>query len=129
MRGTYDLWLVWCSYLVAVLASYVALELSGRVAGSPRRAAWIWIAFGSTVMGLGIWSMHFVGMLAFHLPIRLAYDLPFTLLSVVPAVLSSALVLALVHQGNMAGRRLVLGAAVLGCSHRPHFHRQLVALC
>ena len=115
MRGTYNLWLVWCSYLVAVLASYVALELSGRVAGSPRRAAWIWIAFGSTVMGLGIWSMHFVGMLAFHLPIRLAYDLSFTLLSVVPAVLSAGLVLTLVRWGNMAGRRLVLGAAVLGC--------------
>ena len=115
MQGTYDWWLVCCSYLVAVLASYVALELCARVAGSSKRAAWIWIAFGSTVMGLGIWSMHFVGMLAFHLPIRLAYDLPFTLLSMVPAVLSAALMLALVHQGNVAGRRLVLGAAVLGC--------------
>jgi diguanylate cyclase len=47
--------------------------------------------------GLGIWSMHFIGMLAFHLPIPLAYDVPLTLLSVALAILSSALVLVLVR--------------------------------
>jgi len=114
MQGTYDLWLVWCSFLVAVLASYVALELAARVAGSHGRAAWIWIVFGSATMGLGIWSMHFVGMLAFHLPIRLAYDFSITLLSVVPAMLSAGLVLWLVRRGNVTGYRLALASAVLG---------------
>jgi diguanylate cyclase (GGDEF)-like protein/PAS domain S-box-containing protein len=114
MQGTYDIWLVGCSFLVAVLASYVALELAARVAGSRGRAAWIWIAFGSAAMGLGIWSMHFVGMQAFHLPIALAYDVSITLLSVVPAVLSAALVLCLVRRGNVTGFRLALASVVLG---------------
>jgi len=94
MQGTYDFWLVAASYLVAVVASYAALELGVAVTSSPRRTAWIWLACGSIAMGLGIWSMHFIGMLAFHLPIPLAYDVPLTLLSVVPAILSSALVLS-----------------------------------
>lgn len=114
MNGTYDLWLVVCSYLVAVLASYVALELAGRIVVSRGRTTWMWLIGGSAAMGLGIWSMHFVGMLAFHLPIPLAYNLSITLLSVVPAVLSAALVLAPVRWGNASGYRLGLGAVVLG---------------
>ena len=58
--------------------------------------------------------MHFVGMLAFHLPIRLAYDFSITLLSVVPAMLSAGLVLWLVRRGNVTGYRLALASAVLG---------------
>ena len=89
MQGTYDFWLVAASYLVAAVASYAALELGVAVTSSPRRTAWIWLACGSVAMGL-----HFIGMLAFYLPIPLAYDVPLTLLSVVPAILSSALVLS-----------------------------------
>ncbi|MBC8007132.1 MAG: diguanylate cyclase [Prolixibacteraceae bacterium] len=114
MRGTYDLWLVACSYLVAVAASYAALELAARTVVARGRAAWAWLAGGSVAMGLGIWSMHFIGMLAFHLPIALTYDVPITLLSVVPAILSAALVLALVRRGTLSGFRLTAGAILLG---------------
>jgi len=65
-------------------------------------------------MGLGFWSMHFIGMPAFHLPIPVAYDVPLTLLSLVPAILSSALVLVLVRRGHLKGWRLVVGAVLLG---------------
>src|SRR5579859_1803051 len=114
MQGTYDLWLVACSYLVAVAASYAALALAGRTVASQGRAVWAWVAGGSVALGLGIWSMHFIGMLAFHLPIALAYDIPITLLSVVPALLSAALVLALVRGGSLSGGRLAKGAVLLG---------------
>src|SRR5579859_1112064 len=99
MKGTYDFWLVACSYLVAVAASYAALELAGRIVVAHGRAAWAWVAGGSIALGLGIWSMHFIGMLAFHLPIALAYDIPITMLS-------AALVLALVRGGSLSGLRL-----------------------
>jgi diguanylate cyclase (GGDEF)-like protein/PAS domain S-box-containing protein len=114
MRGTYDLWLVACSYFVAVAASYAALELAGRIVVSHGRAAWAWLAGGSVAMGLGIWSMHFIGMLAFHLPIPLTYGVPITLLSVVPAILSAALVLTLIRVGSLSGVRLAMGAILLG---------------
>ena len=114
MQGTYNFWLVWCSFLVAFVASYAALELAGRVVDSKGRAVWAWLAGGSVSMGLGIWSMHFIGMLAFHLPIVLTYDVPITLLSIVPAILSAALVLGLVRGGHFSGFRLAMGAIVLG---------------
>ena len=114
MQGTYHFWLVWCSFLVAFVASYAALELAGRVVDSKGRAVWAWLAGGSVAMGLGIWSMHFIGMLAFHLPIVLAYDVPITLLSIVPAILSAALVLGLVRGGRISGFRLAMGAMLLG---------------
>ena len=70
--------LVAISYGVAVLAAFVALDMAARIAASERRAARWWLGLGSTAMGVGIWSMHFIGMLAFSLPIPLGYDLPIT---------------------------------------------------
>lgn len=63
--------LVLCSLLVAILASYTALDLADRVTTTQGRAAHWWLAGGACAMGIGIWSMHFVGMLAFSLPIPL----------------------------------------------------------
>ena len=115
MQGIYDLWLVACSFLVAVVASYAALEIAGRVVVSQGRATWAWVTGGAIAMGLGIWSMHFIGMLAFSLPVPLAYDVSITLWSVVPAVLSAALVLAMVRGGSLSGVRLTASSILLGC--------------
>src|SRR5579859_433393 len=114
MRGTYDLWLVACSFLVAVAASYAALELAGRIVAAHGRVVWAWVAGGSIALGLGIWSMHFFGMLAFHLPIPVTYGVPITLLSFVPAMLAAGLVFALVRGGSLSGVRLIKGAILLG---------------
>src|SRR5512133_1451497 len=81
MSGTYDLRLVALSYLVAVFASYTALDLSGRVTSSRGRARAVWLLGGALSLGIGIWSMHFIGMLAFVLPMPISYDLPLVLLS------------------------------------------------
>jgi PAS domain S-box-containing protein len=114
MVVTYNGWLVALSYLIAVVASFTALELGSRVTQSARRAARVWLIGGALAMGIGIWSMHFVGMLAFHLGIPLAYDVPTTLLSLLPAVASSALALAAIRRGNAGWRAVTLSAILMG---------------
>ena len=85
MESSYSLPLVALSYVVAVLASHVTLGLAQRLTtrpGGPRghgAVSWPWVVGGAFSMGTGIWSMHFIGMLAFHLPIEVAYDLAYRL--------------------------------------------------
>ncbi|MGY4493845.1 putative bifunctional diguanylate cyclase/phosphodiesterase [Pseudomonas sp. TE3610] len=102
------------SLIVAILASYTALNMTGRVARAKGRAAALWLAGGSFAMGTGIWSMHFIGMLAFQLPIELGYDLKLTGLSLLIAVASSAFALWLACQKQMPLPRLLLGAVLMG---------------
>ena len=113
MAGTYDPWLVLLSVIVAVNASFVALDLASRVVASRgRRSEWVWLAGGATAMGAGIWSMHFIGMLAFHLPIPIWYDGRITLLSLLIAVLASGVALYVASRSTLNVGRL-LGAGVL----------------
>jgi PAS domain S-box-containing protein len=84
--GTYDPYLVALSISVACLASYTALDLGGRIRGSRRWARLAWLATAATAMGGGIWSMHFIRMLAFVMPMPVSYDLGLTLLSLVVAI-------------------------------------------
>jgi diguanylate cyclase (GGDEF)-like protein len=65
-------------------------------------------------MGIGIWSMHFVGMLAFSLPVSMGYDPTITLLSLLIAIASSAFALWMVCQSNLSQLRLMIGALVMG---------------
>src|SRR2546425_8066877 len=70
MTGIYDLRLVALSVVVAAIASYAALDLAGRVSTSKGKASAAWLLGGALAMGTGIWSMHFIGMLAFNLPVK-----------------------------------------------------------
>lgn len=82
------------SRVVAILASYTALDLAGHISQLGRsRLRHVWLASSATAMGIGIWSMHFIGMLAFSLPIPLGYDLVTTGYSLVIAALLSYFVL------------------------------------
>ncbi len=112
--GSYESSLVVLSVLVAVLASYTALSLAERVASAGGHAAPWWIAGGAIAMGSGIWSMHFVGMLAFRLPIPLGYDLFITLLSWVLPVVVSALALWRLSRPHPTGSELALSALLIG---------------
>ncbi|AOY96462.1 hypothetical protein BKK79_33420 [Cupriavidus sp. USMAA2-4] len=114
LASSYDQLLVLFSVLVAMLASYTALDLAGRLTAARGRAAQMWLLAGAVVMGLGIWSMHFVGMLAFRLPIRLGYDLPITLLSLLIAIGASGFALRLVTLPSLPPSRLALGALLMG---------------
>lgn len=112
--GSYDFALVFLSLCVAILASYTALDLAGRIASAVGAARVLWIGGGAVAMGIGIWSMHFVGMLAFSLPIDLGYDLAITLLSLAIAMLASGFALWLVSQPELPAWHLGLGAVAMG---------------
>ncbi|ATH82364.1 diguanylate cyclase/phosphodiesterase [Ectopseudomonas mendocina DLHK] len=112
--GSYDYSLVLLSLCVAILASYTALDLAGRIASARGLARSLWIVGGALAMGIGIWSMHFVGMLAFSLPIPLGYDLTITLLSLGIAMLASGFALWLVSQPELPAWQLGLGALAMG---------------
>jgi diguanylate cyclase (GGDEF)-like protein len=98
-----------------MLASYTALDMAGRVTETQGRASRWWLAGGSTAMGIGIWSMHFLGMLAFSLPMmQMTYDPLITFLSLLIAIASSAFALWMVCQRALSWMRLSIGALVMG---------------
>ena len=115
MGGTYNHGLVILSIVVATLASYVALDLVSRVVathGTP--ASLYWLFGGALSMGTGIWSMHFIGMLAFQLPIPMAYDIPITLASLVIAIIVSGFALYTVSHGAWSLNRLFSAGVLMG---------------
>ncbi|WP_233855776.1 putative bifunctional diguanylate cyclase/phosphodiesterase [Paraburkholderia sp. HD33-4] len=115
MQSSYNFWLVAISFAVATLASYTALDLTGRIfllASARRRQAWR--LGGALALGVGIWSMHFVAMLAFSLPIPLGYDLATTACSLALAIGASYLALFLTTQQRLTPGRLLTGGVVMG---------------
>jgi NO-binding membrane sensor protein with MHYT domain/CheY-like chemotaxis protein/nitrogen-specific signal transduction histidine kinase len=114
LTGHYETPLVLVSILVAILASYAALSLAGRVSESRGRAVSAWIVGGAIAMGSGIWAMHFVGMLAFRLPIPIAFDLPLTLASLLLPILASSLALWQVSRAELGWKRLAVSAVLMG---------------
>ncbi len=114
MPSSYDTSVVAASLAIAWLTSFVTLNLAGRIQRSHRRVRLTWWAAGSIVMGTGIWSMHFLGMQAFHLPIVIGYGGGLTLLSWVAAVSASGLALGLASRETFDRRDQMLGALSMG---------------
>lgn len=112
--GHHDPKLVVLSVTVAVIASYAALDLAARVSVRRERAAWLWLLGGAGVMGTGIWSMHFIGMLAFHLETPVAYDGWINAASWLIAVLASGVALLVVRRPALTRTSLAGGALVMG---------------
>ena len=115
LAGSYNPLFVVLSVLVAILASFTALDMASRVSASRHsRATLGWLLAGGIAMGAGIWSMHFVGMLAFRLPIPLGYDLGLTVESLLVAIAASLFALWLVSRPTLPHLRLALGALLMG---------------
>lgn len=115
MSGHYDLKLVILSYVVAVLASYVALNLVAQLRAEKNKHARIyWLAGGAFAMGAGIWAMHFIGMLAFIMGMPMEYDLSWTLASLMVAILASALALFILQKRNYSISYFALGGLIVG---------------
>ena len=114
--GVYDPWQVATSIVIAILAAYVALSISGRIVASKTgRSRWAWTSAGAVVMGGGIWAMHFVAMLAFSLPCGVSYNLTGTILSMIPGVLACGVALSVISQKQRSGlTRLSIGALLMG---------------
>ena len=130
MTGYYNPGVVALSIAIAIIASYTALDLANRVseiASSPRKA-WTWLAAGAVSMGTGIWSMHFIGMLAFHLPIAVAYDLPTTCLSMIIAIGVSAIALLVLRRPQVVTRSLIGGAMLMGIGISAMHYTGMIAM-
>jgi PAS domain S-box-containing protein len=110
----YDYRLVALSIFIAISASYGALDLGARVTAARGWIRSVWVAGGATAMGLGIWSMHFTGMLAFRLPIRVAYHWPTVLVSLLAAIFGSAVALYVVSQEKEGRVQALTGSVVMG---------------
>jgi len=114
LASSYNPLLVLLSLFVAILASYTALDMAGRVVTAHGRAALSWLIGGALAMGLGIWSMHFVGMLALNLPIPVGYDVGITLTSLAIGIGASMFALWLVSRRELPWPRLAGGALLMG---------------
>src|SRR6202795_1332453 len=112
--GSYNYSLVALSVLIAMFASYAALDLAGRVTAAGGWTRAVWLLGGAGAMGTGIWSMHYIGMLAFILPIPVAYHWPTVLLSLLAAILASVVALGVVSRQKMGASRAVAGSVLMG---------------
>jgi diguanylate cyclase (GGDEF)-like protein len=114
LHPSYDGSGVALSVIIAIYASYVALDLARRVRDKDRESVVLWTAGGALVMGTGIWSMHFVGMLAMGLPITITYDPLLTLVSWLVAVSVSLISLLLAARDRLARSAWLVGALAMG---------------
>lgn len=104
------------SVLIAIAASYAALDLAGRVTAARGRIRLAWLSGGAIAMGIGIWAMHFKGMLAFHLPVPVEYHWPTVLSSVVVAIFASAFALYVSSRRKMGLVEALAGSIIMGAA-------------
>jgi diguanylate cyclase (GGDEF)-like protein/PAS domain S-box-containing protein len=116
MAGPYDPLLVGTSVAVAIFASLTALNIAGRLLVAEGSAKALWLVTGSVALGGGIWSMHFVGMLAAVMPMPPAYDLGLTIMSLLVPMLGSAAGLYVVSRFGQTWRVILAGGLLIGMS-------------
>ncbi len=114
LTGSYNYALVVLSVLIAMVASYVALDLAARTTAASGAVRRLWLLGGAFGMGLGIWSMHYIGMLALVLPVQVGYDLPTVLLSLLAAVLASAIALIAISRKRLTPFDAIGGSLAMG---------------
>jgi len=114
MTGSYDYGEVTRSIMIAVAASYAALDLAGRVAAARGRTRAAWLTSGAIAMGIGIWAMHFKGMIAFQLPVSVEYHWPTVLASLSVAILASAVALYATSRQKMRPVEALTGSVIMG---------------
>ena len=116
ISGTYNAGLVALSIFIAIVASYAAFDLGERVSASGGQRRWAWLTGGAIAMGFGIWSMHYVGMLAFVLPVPVLYHVPTVILSLVAAVAGAAIALCIVCKETMRHVDTATAGICLACA-------------
>lgn len=113
LTATYDFRLVALSVVIAIFASYAALDLAGRVTAARDNARMVWLVGGAVAMGTGVWSMHYTGMLAYHLPITVYYHIPTVILSLVAAVGASFIALLVVSRPQVSLGHVAVGSLLM----------------
>jgi NO-binding membrane sensor protein with MHYT domain len=134
LSGHYDYRLVALLIVIAILAAYAALDLSGRMTVARGRLRFVWLCAGAFAMGIGIWSMHYVGMEAFRLPVLVRYDWPTEGLSILAAILASAVALFVVTRARLtiaaaAGGSVLMGGGIATMHYVGMHAMRLPAVC
>jgi PAS domain S-box-containing protein len=114
LQGSYDYGEVARSVLIAIAASYAALDLTGRVTAARGRVRLAWLSGGATAMGIGIWAMHLKGMLAFRLPVPVDYHWPTSLAALLVAIFASAVALYVTSRQRMGPVEALTGSVIMG---------------
>lgn len=116
MTGSYDLRLVTLSFMVACFASYIALDITGRLRdiNNTKLTRLLWVVGGALAMGAGIWSMHFIGMLAFSMDMPFNYRPSLTILSFLVAIGASMFALFILKAKIIYVRQTILGGVIFG---------------
>ncbi|HTQ36255.1 MAG TPA: EAL domain-containing protein, partial [Steroidobacteraceae bacterium] len=114
MSISYTPWLVVLSVAVAILVCYAALGLAARVAEARGAAGRAWLALGACSLGIGAWSMHFIGMLALSMPIRLMYSVGVIVASLGVAVVTSGFAIHIAGSQRLDTARHLVCSVVMG---------------
>lgn len=114
LTGSYDYAIVGLSFVIAVLASYAALNMTAKISYAAGRIKLYWLLAGAFVMGSGVWSMHFVGMLAFHTHLDVDYDVWLTFLSMCASVIASFIAFYITMPKHVNWVKLGIGGFVMG---------------
>ncbi len=114
IEKSYSLVLVILSIVVATLGAYVAVEIAQRVRAAEGRRRILWSYGGALAFGLGIWSVHFVGMLALHLPVLVWYDALLIFVSIVAAVIGCTIAFIIFNRATVRWWQLTLASLFMG---------------
>ncbi|WP_439135754.1 bifunctional diguanylate cyclase/phosphodiesterase [Pseudomaricurvus sp.] len=116
MVGSYNMMLVFASYCVAVVASFSAIYFGSRVFELDGGARKFWLGAGAVCLGSGIWSMHFVGMSAYQMPMgmEMSFNAAYTLASWIPAVLASCLALYVITLPEVSYKSIAASSVIMG---------------
>lgn len=114
IQGSYEGWIVLLSFIIALFTSYSALNLTYKIVRSKGSGKLVWLIVSSLVMGCGVWTMHFVGMLAFHLDIEVQYHAPTTMLSIAASILASLLAFYVALAKQVTTFKLLSGSLFMG---------------
>lgn len=120
--------LIILSVLTAIYGSFAALSHAERMRNSSGKSALAWMVAGGVTLGLSIWSMHFIGMLAFHLPVSISYDLTLTFASVLPAILAALLGFYLLQSPKMHLGKIMFGGVMMGLAISTMHYTGMAAL-
>jgi NO-binding membrane sensor protein with MHYT domain len=113
IETSYDYWLVALSVVIAIFASYTALDLAVRVSTRQKNTRWAWLSGGAVAMGTGIWAMHYTGMMAYKLSVPVYYHVPTVMLSLLAAICASFIALYVVSQERIGPLHVALGSVLM----------------
>lgn len=115
IEGTYDPLVILLSFIIAFGASYTAIYINRRINGKGFFHKNIWLVLASLAMGLGIWSMHYVGMSALVISIPMKHNLVLTLISVIPAIVASYMAFYLTKSDYKKIQTFIAAGFFMGC--------------